>query len=646
MTTVTVDQAKSGIDVPRVANYMMYKPLLDIPPFASTLHQNFIQAMEQYPYKPFLGQKETKNAPFKWQTYMQVFTRIHHLGSGLVSLNVVPKDYVGVYSKNCPDWVIGEQACFMYNFVTVPLYDTLGTEALKHILSQTKMTVCFVGKEKLANLVNVLKEISPMDTYLQTLIIINQGPQEDDTIDNLIDNLHVVKITQVEDQGKLNKNLPSKMSDPDDIATICYTSGTTGNPKGVMLTHRNILSCTYSISYAANLGHYPKITSEDTHLSYLPMAHVFERTVQVYFIMHGARIGFYSGDPKTIQNDTKDLQPTCFVSVPRLYNRIYDETWKRVNNQTRLKRFVFKLGYKYKLWKWRQTNNLKSTIFDPIFKDVKDSLGGKVRFMMTGSAPLAPHVQDFLRVCFSCHVHQGYGLTETAGGVSITVEGDVSLGHVGIPLGCCMVKLLPVLDSPLDDNDTGEICVKGAQVFQGYLNDTAKTSEAIDDDGWFHTGDIGKWNEYGYLVVVDRIKTIFKLSQGEYIKLEHIESTYTNHPLVFQAFIYGDPNKSSLVAIIVPDKENFINWAQRHDTENMSFKELCSDNEIKLKFLDELRSYAKQQGLQGFEQVQGVTLEPEQFTVENDLMTPTFKLKWYKIKQRYQDQIDAMYNET
>lgn len=391
---------------------------------------------------------------------------------------------------------------------------------------------------------------------------------------------------------------------------------------------------------------YP-LSGNDVHISYLPLAHVFERIVSVCMMYLGASVGFYQGDTLKLMDDMAVLKPTVFISVPRLYNKIYDRVLSGVKTAGGLKAFLFNYAYQSKKY-WLERGYVKHSIWDKlVFGAVRERLGGRVAFMVTGAAPISTDVLDFLRICFSVKLTEGYGQTEGSGGSCATHTTDLEPGHVGPPMPHVMCKLRDVPSMNYLSTDVpfprGEICFKGASIFKGYYKEPEKTKEALSADGWCYTGDVGYWDEKGRLRIVDRVKNIFKLAQGEYIAPEKIEIVYGKHEIVAQAFVYGDSLQSTLVAVIVPDEKPFTAWAAGVGFPGKSFKELCTESAVRKAVQKVLESYGRQNNLKGFENVKAVYLDTEAFSVENGVMTPTFKLKRNDAKIKYKKQIDEMY---
>ncbi|GJN13811.1 hypothetical protein PR202_gb00557 [Eleusine coracana subsp. coracana] len=282
-----------------------------------------------------------------------------------------------------------------------------------------------------------------------------------------------------------------------------------------------------------------------------------------------------------------------------------------------------------------------------VFNKIKARLGGQVRLMSSGASPLSPNIMEFLRICFGCEVLEGYGMTETSCTISAMDIGDKLIGHVGSPNPSCEIKLVDVPEMSYTSEDQpyprGEICVRGPMIFRGYYKDDVQTREILDEDGWLHTGDIGLWLPGGRLKIIDRKKNIFKLAQGEYIAPEKIENVYAKCNFIAQCFIYGDSLNSSLVAIIAVEPEVLKSWAASEGIQYEDLRQLCADPRTRAAVLADMDSIGKEAQLRGFEFAKAVTLVAEPFTMENGLLTPTFKVKRPQAKAYFAKQISDMY---
>ncbi|CAL8305441.1 unnamed protein product [Boreogadus saida] len=603
-----------------------------------TMYQLFQRGMKVSDNGPCLGYRKP-GRPYQWLKYKQVSLRAEHLGSGLLHLGLKPNPdtFIGIFAQNRPEWIIGELACYTYSMVAVPLYDTLGPEALTFIVDRADISTVLCDKQNKAETLLQNRE-EGQTPALKTIVIMDPFDAELVTRGAQC-GLEVLSLADVEERGKnnLQKPIPPK---PEDLAIICFTSGTTGNPKGAMLTHENVVSDAAAVVKSFEATIVP--CTKDVSISFLPLAHMFERVVQMVLYGAGGRVGFFQGDIRLLPDDLKNLQPTIFPVVPRLLNRVYDKVQSAAN--TTFKKWLLNFAVERKYAEVKEGIIRKNSVWDRlVFHKVQESLGGRVRVLVTGAAPISPAVLTFLRAALGCQIFEGYGQTECAAACTFTMSGDANSGHVGAPLPCNIVKLEDVAEmNYFASNGEGEVCIKGKNVFKGYLKDPEKTAEALDGDGWLHSGDIGKWMPSGVLKIIDRKKNIFKLSQGEYIAPEKIENVYIRSETVAQVFVHGDSLQSCLVAIVIPDAETLPGFAKKHGLSG-SVDDLCQRTEMKKAILADLTRLGKEAGLKSFEQVKDVHLHPELFSIENGLLTPTLKAKRAELKTLFQPQIESLY---
>ncbi|KAJ3000233.1 Long chain acyl-CoA synthetase 7 peroxisomal [Globomyces sp. JEL0801] len=611
------------------------------PPGLTSLHQNFLHGLRTSKNDPFLGTR-IKNGPYVWETYQDIYDRVKAFGSGLMKLGVKENENLGMYSINRTEWIVAEHASYMYNLVTVPLYDTLGAEALEYIITLTEMTTIVTTSDKIKGLLAIRKNIP----NLKNIIVMGE------TGENLItairdQKLQYFSFSEVESLGKSHP-LPANPTTVDSIATFCFTSGTTGLPKGAMITHGNMLSFIAGVIALKDRDAFPEVSKNDVHISFLPLAHVLERCVQAMVTFFGGQIGFYQGDTLKLLEDVAELKPTFFVAVPRLYSRIYDKVWEGVRAKGGVTEWLFNTAYEIKKKNLKNGVVTHSLLDKLVFKKVSARLGGRVRFMLTGAAPISPDVLDFLRICFSAYVLEAYGQTENTGGATVTDLRDFTTGTVGVPMPQGSIKLRDIPEMGYTSQDKpfprGEVCTRGPHIFKGYYKQQDKTNETIVD-GWCHTGDVGMWDSQGRLRIIDRVKNIFKLAQGEYIAPDKIESIYSKHPVIAQSFVYGDSLQPTLVAIIVPDPIALDAWLVSNGFKKYSTLENLNITEIRQTFTKELSKFGKENGLNGFEVIRNVMFDMTPFSPENGLLTPTFKSKRHELKQYYQAQITKMYSE-
>uniref|UniRef100_A0A8C1Z969 Long-chain-fatty-acid--CoA ligase n=1 Tax=Cyprinus carpio TaxID=7962 RepID=A0A8C1Z969_CYPCA len=579
---------------------------------AQTLYDVFQRGLRVSGNGPCLGYRK-KGQPYQWLRYKQVSDRAVFLGSGLIHRGQKPsqESFIGIFAQNRPESSNSK--------ISTVICD-------KQDKAETLLDNC----EK--NLTPVLKTIILMDPYDSALI--DRSSKS---------GVEVLSLKDVEALGKNNhqKPVPPK---PEDLSIVCFTSGTTGDPKGAMLTHENVVADAAGVVKTFESVFVP--VPSDVSISFLPLAHMFERVVQTVLYSVGGRVGFFQGDIRLLPDDMKALKPTVFPVVPRLLNRVYDKVHSGA--QTPFKKWLLNFAIEKKRAEVKQGIIRNDSIWDKlIFHKVQESLGGRVRVMVTGAAPISPTVLTFLRASLGCQVRNeemgAYGQTECTAACSFTIPGDWHTGHVGVPVPCNIVKLVDVEEmNYFASNGEGEVCVKGKNVFCGYLNDPEKTAEALDKDGWLHTGDIGKWLPSGVLKIIDRKKNIFKLAQGEYIAPEKIENVYIRSAPVAQVFVHGDSLQSSLVAIVVPDLEVLPGFAEKLGVKG-SLEELCKNQEIKKAIISDLNKLGREAGLKSFEQVKDLYLHPDMFTIENGLLTPTLKAKRADLTKFFKVQIESLY---
>ncbi|CAH2276984.1 long-chain-fatty-acid-- ligase 6 isoform X2 [Pelobates cultripes] len=608
---------------------------------ARTMYEVFMRGLHISENGPCLGSRKP-NQPYEWLTYKEVSNRAQCIGSGLLhhGCKPSPDQFIGVFAQNRPEWIICELACYTYSMVVVPLYDTLGPGAIRYIINTADISTVICDKPEKATL--LLDHVEKGETPGLKLIVLMDPIDEQLVQRGLGFSVRIHTMMDLEECGASCKKPPVPPK-PEDLSIVCFTSGTTGNPKGAMLTHGNVV---------ADFSGFLKVTEkvifpnqDDVLISFLPLAHMFERVIQSVVYCHGGRIGFFQGDIRLLSDDMKTLRPTIFPVVPRLLNRMYDKIFSQAN--TPVKRWILEFATRRKEAEVRRGIIRNNSLWDRLmFNKVQASLGGRVRMIVTGAAPASPTVLAFLRAALGCQVYEGYGQTECTAGCTFTTPGDWTSGHVGAPLPCNYIKLVDVTDmNYFASKGEGEICVKGPNVFKGYLKDKVKTAEALDKDGWLYTGDVGKWMPNGTLKIIDRKKHIFKLAQGEYIAPEKIENIYLRSEPVSQVYVHGDSLQAFLVGIVVPDVEVMPGWAQRKGFEG-SYTELCNNLDLKKEIMNDMVRLGKESGLHSFEQVKAIHIHTDMFTVQNGLLTPTFKAKRPELRDFFKQEIQELYSSV
>jgi len=540
--------------------------------------QYFKRNVQERPNEPFLGTRPLMEQPdahgkpqhgeYEWKSFAEVGRLAENFAKGMLHLNLTPEvegegkmwRFIGVWAKNRWEWTNTLLACMHFNITTVGFYDAQSAEQVDYIIQQTEMTTVTCTIDYAKKLIDMKKK--GMIPKLSNLVVMGdvdtgvlQSAQEQQ--------IDVHTYGSVCSQGETAQTAPFVNPDKHDVYIFSYTSGTTGDPKGVKLSHFNILSAARNSIVRA-----PMLPGE-TMISYLPFTHSFEQALFSFTLIQKLRVGFYTGDPAKIVEDCSKLQPNFFPSVPRLYNRIYSKLQAGITSATGCKGWLATRAMNTKQANYAQNGAYTHGCWDSlVFKKMRALLGGNVRIMVTGSAPIEKQVIDYIKICFSCPLVEGYGLTESSAGSCLMDLEDTVTGHVGGPMESIKIRLkdLPEMNYTSADKPypRGEICMAGPSIFSGYYKRPDKTAEAFDAEGWFLTGDVGMVFPNGSIKIIDRSKNIFKLSQGEYIAPEKIEQIMSMSPFIAQFFQYGDSFKNCCVAVIVPEEEAIKKWAREN----------------------------------------------------------------------------------
>ncbi|KAF3530065.1 hypothetical protein DY000_02038089 [Brassica cretica] len=598
----------------------------------------FRMSVEKYPNNPMLGRREIvdgKPGKYVWQTYQEVYDIVIKLGNSLRSCGVEER----IHS------VVLLQACNAHGLYCVPLYDTLGAGAVEFIITHSEVSIVFVEEKKISEL---FKTCPKATEYMKTVVSFGGVTREQKEAAETF-GLVIYAWDEFLKLGE-GKQFDLPIKKKSDICTIMYTSGTTGDPKGVMISNESIVTLIAGVIRLLKSAN-EALTVKDVYLSYLPLAHIFDRVIEECFIQHGAAIGFWRGDVKLLIEDLGELKPTIFCAVPRVLDRVYSGLQQKLAAGGFFKKFMFDsaFSFKYGHMKKGQSHVEASPLCDKlVFSKVKQGLGGNVRIILSGAAPLASHVESFLRVVACCHVLQGYGLTESCAGTFVSLPDRLDmLGTVGPPVPNVDIRLESVPEMEYDalaSTPRGEICIRGKTLFSGYYKREDLTKEVLID-GWLHTGDVGEWQPNGSMKIIDRKKNIFKLSQGEYVAVENLENIYGEVQAVDSVWVYGNSFESFLIAVANPNQHILEKWAAENGVSG-DYNALCQNAKAKEFILGELVKMGKEKKMKGFEIIKAVHLDPVPFDMERDLLTPTYKKKRPQLLKHYQCVIDEMYKTT
>ncbi len=589
-----------------------------------TLSQLFLNTIKSYPKDDLLlSKKEGKYVPISTEEFAD---RVKCFSLGLRDLGLEAGDKLIVLSENRPEWVISDIANLCLGGITVPIYTSLIPEQIKYIIDDSDAKIVLASDQGQWQKIETIKsELTKVTSYITCL---SEAPEG------------VLTFAQVLERGrkmdKQNPGLFEKMAlevKPDAIASIIYTSGTTGPPKGVMLTHSNIFSNVKTCSSIL------PFKDTDTVLSFLPLSHILERMAMFVYLYNGMSIGF-AESMDTLGENLLEVRPHIMVNVPRVLEKIYAKVIDSVQVSSSLKRKIFfwavKVGRKYgrkkilnqPISKFLQLKrNLANKL---VFSKVYAKTGGRVRFFLCGGAPLSKDIGEFF-YAIGLTIIEGYGLTETSPVITANTFENLKFGTVGKPI--------PEVDVKIDED--GEILTKGPHVMNGYYKKEAASREAFEG-GWFHSGDIGHFDEEGFLVITDRKKDIIVTSGGKNVAPQPIEGILNLNPYISNALVIGDSRKF-ISALVVPNFEKLEEYAKQN---NISFEDHCDlvKKEEIVRFIQEQVDRSAP-NLASYEKVKKIALLDKEFEIEKGEITPTLKVKRNIVEEKYRGIIDAMYRE-
>ena len=594
-------------------------------PAQGTLVDLFFTSLERYDHKAAYQAK--RDGKFQPIAAAEVQRRVHSVSAGLRALGLKPGDRVAILSENRPEWAYADWACLTTRLTDVPIYPTLPAEQITHILVNSGAKAIFVSNElqaaKIAKIRADTPELAHVITFAPALV-----PGADLTL------------ATVEERGAA-VNSPEALAAwradalqvrPDDLATLIYTSGTTGAPKGVMLTHDNIFS---NVQVGRTMIPF---SGDDVALSFLPLSHIFQRTGDYLFFATGTSIA-YAESFDAVPYNMSEVRPTLCFSVPRLYEKMYARVLENALSGGWVKQQIF-------AWARRTADRRASVTlaggtpgpflamryalaFRLVFSKLKQRVGGRLRYFVSGGAPLAPEINRFFYAA-GLTILEGYGLTETSPLISVNTPNAFRIGTVGRAAPGVEVDIAP----------DGEILTRGCHVMKGYFNNPEATREAIDTDGWFHTGDIGVLED-GFLRITDRKKDIIVTAGGKNLAPQPIENAVKLNKYVSQAVMIGDKRKYP-VMLVVPNWDSLENWAGRRDIIWTHRSQLLEMPTIHAKMDKEVRSQFD--GLASYETPKKIALLEHDFSVERGELTPTLKVKRRVVEKTHAALINSLYD--
>jgi long-chain acyl-CoA synthetase len=568
------------------------------------------------------------NNKFEGITYREFKEKTDSFAFGLAALGVKKEDRIAIISENRPEWVYSDMAILGLGAVDIPVYPSLTAESIEYILLNSESKGIIVSNKFQLN--KILK-ISDNLKALQFIIVINEK-------DIIEDKPSLYTFKDIQEMGNIFKNNHPhyfkesiKKVNENDICTIIYTSGTTGEPKGVVLTHKNILSNVH-----AALQSFP-IYASDIFLSFLPLCHIFERMAGYYTGFSAGSSFCFAESIESVAQNLLEVKPTVMTTVPRLFERIYSKVIKNAESQKPAKQKIFywavKVGEKYiqtkRKGKLSPVLSAQYKIADTlVFKKLREKTGGKLRFFISGGAALSKDLGEFFEAA-GIKIREGYGLTESSPVITVNRVDDYKFGTVGKPLPGVEVKIA----------SDGEILARGPNIMVGYYKNKKETDSVIKD-GWLHTGDIGEFDSEGFLKITDRKKHLFKTSAGKYIAPAPIENLFSASKFVDQFVLIGD-RRMFLSALIVPDFEAIKEFADSHNITYENLDDLVKKKEVYELFEKELSKFQKK--LANYERVRKFTLLQKPFTLEDGEITPSLKIKRKIVEERYANLINEMY---
>lgn len=558
----------------------------------------------------------------KWVNYsIQKYIEItDYLSYALIELGIKKNDKVAIISNNRPEWNMLDMAIMQVGAITVPIYPTISKEDYRYIINDCGVKLIILEGASILQKIESIKDETPELKYIYTFFNKEPYPHFNDLVELGRQNQHPDELKEIED------NIDEK-----ECATIIYTSGTTGTPKGVMLSHSNIMNQIH------NLKQTPSPWSKKA-FSFLPICHAYERMLVFLYQYLGMSV-YYAESLATIATDLKEVHPTMMSAVPRLLEKIYIKVKQTGKSNKGIKKMIFlwalNLAERYKIDPCNRTwiYNQKLKIADAlVYKKIRHTLGAdNFDIVVSGAASIQPNIASFFSA-IKMPIYEGYGMTECSPVIAVSCNEPHGreIGSVGFALPGVEVKIA----------ENKEIICRGHNVMMGYYNKPELTKEIIDEDGWLHTGDLGEINEYGQVRITGRLKNLFKTSLGKYINPDVIEAKFSESGFIENIVVLGE-NEKYAGALIVPDFTFLKTWCEKHEIKYTNPQEMIKDKNVLNRFAEEIKKINQNFG--DTEKIKCYELIADEWSVNNGILTPTLKVKRSVVKERYKELISKMF---
>ncbi|KAK2000666.1 AMP-binding enzyme [Colletotrichum falcatum] len=588
-------------------------------------------------------------SPYEYITFHEYERLTLQLGAGLRKLGMAKADRLHLYAATSSHWLAMSHAAASQSMPVVTAYDTLGEQGLKYSMVATSAKAIFLDPHLLPTLANVLQEAKD----IRFVIWNSQNQIQQAHVDQLKSAHPEIQILSIEELRKLGEENPVDAVPPttDDLCCIMYTSGSTGTPKGVPLKHKAVVAAVAGVSAVVQ----PFIGPGDGLLTYLPLAHILEFVFENACIYWGSTMGY--GNPKTLSDnsvrncagDIREFKPSVMVGVPAVWETVKKGIVAKVNAGSPLVKTLFWNALSAKMHMMNTGLPGSGVLDSVVFKKLKEATGGRLKLCMNGGGPIAKETQQFISMAIAPMII-GYGLTETTAMGCIMNPLEFNVNNMGAMPASVEIKLVDFAEAGYyatnKPNPQGEVWIRGPSVLEEYYENPKETKEAITEDGWFKTGDIGEFDSNGHLKLIDRKKNLVKTLNGEYIALEKLESIYRAAPVVANICVYADAKQAKPIAIIVPAEPALIKLAESIGVKGNNLEELVHDKKLQSAVLKELQNAGRSGGLSGIEIIEGVVMSDEEWTPQNDLVTAAQKLQRKKILEKYKNEVAKAYGSS